>query len=188
MARTYWNAQAYNDALIGAIRERLRRLGVLDDTLIVVTADHGESLFDDGFLGHGHALNEQQTRIPFVLSDAGVPMPAALGLDDMRAIVLGAARRGAAARHGPVFQYLGTLDRPGQIGWVGADGAPAAVQSERGAGLVERQPALDALCGPAAGGRGAAHRRRAHPGMGAPALAPPPRRRRSGLVGLRSAD
>lgn len=122
MARTYWNAIAYNDRLIGAVRERLRRLGVLDDTLIVVTADHGESLFDDGFLGHGHALNEQQTRIPFVLSDPGVPMPAALGLDDMRAIVLGQLGATALRRHGPVFQYLGTLDRPGQIGWVGADG------------------------------------------------------------------
>jgi hypothetical protein len=122
VTRTYWNAQAYNDALIGAVRERLRRLGVLDDTLIVVTADHGESLFDDGFLGHGHALNEQQTRIPFVLSDPGVAMRAPIGLDDMRAIVLGQLGANAPRRHGPVFQYLGTLDRPGEIGWVGADG------------------------------------------------------------------
>lgn len=122
VARTYWNSQAYNDQLIGAVRERLRRLGVLDDTLIVVTADHGESIFDDGFLGHGHALNEQQTRIPFVLSDAGVAMPPALGLSDMRAIILGQLGANPPRRHGPVFQYLGTLDRPGQIGWVGADG------------------------------------------------------------------
>jgi hypothetical protein len=122
VTRTYWNAQAYNDALIGAVRERLRRLGVLDDTLIVVTADHGESLFDDGFLGHGHALNEQQTRIPFVLSDPGVPMPAPIGLDDMRAIVLGQLGANAPSRRGSVFQYLGTLDRPGEIGWVGASG------------------------------------------------------------------
>ncbi|MGQ0660600.1 MAG: sulfatase-like hydrolase/transferase [Sphingosinicella sp.] len=122
LIRTYWNAQAYNDALIGAVRARLRRLGVLDDTLIVVTADHGESLFDDGFLGHGHALNDQQTRIPFVVSDPGVAMPAALGLDDMRAIVLGQLGATAQRHRGPVFQYLGTLDRPGQIGWVGANG------------------------------------------------------------------
>ncbi|MGE3395944.1 MAG: sulfatase-like hydrolase/transferase, partial [Sphingomonas sp.] len=122
LIRTYWNAIAYNDALIGAIRERLRRLGVLDDTLIVVTADHGESLFDDGFLGHGHALNEQQTRIPFVLSDAGVTMPPAIGLSDMRGIVLRALGADAPGRNAPVFQYLGTLDRPGMIGWVGADG------------------------------------------------------------------
>ena len=76
VAQTYWNAIAYNDRLIGALIERLRRLGVLDNSIIVVTADHGESLFDDGFLGHGHMLNEQQTRIPFILSAPDVAMPA----------------------------------------------------------------------------------------------------------------
>jgi len=121
--RTYLNAVAYNDRLIGALRQRLRRLGVLDDTLIVVTADHGESLFDDGFLGHGHMLNEQQTRIPFIVSQAGVAIPPAIGLADMRDLILAAA--GASPRPergGPVFQYLGTLDRPGSIGTVDAAG------------------------------------------------------------------
>lgn len=117
--RTYLNAIAYNDRLIGLLRTRLERLGVLDDTLIVVTADHGESLFDDGFLGHGHMLNDQQTRIPFILSEPGVAMPAAIGLADMRSIILRAAGANVPPRPGaPVFQYLGTLDRPGSIGTV----------------------------------------------------------------------
>ncbi len=123
VARTYWNAVAYDDRLIGALIERLRRLGVLDDTLVVVTADHGESLFDDGFLGHGHMLNEQQTRIPFIVSQPGVAMPPVIGLADMRGIVLRAV--GATppeAPHHAVFQYLGVLDRPGSIGMVDAAG------------------------------------------------------------------
>jgi hypothetical protein len=122
VARTYWNAIAYNDRLIGALIERLRRLGALDNSMIVVTADHGESLFDDGFLGHGHMLNEQQTRIPFILSAPNVAMPAVIGLDDMRAIILAAAGAAGAPPGGrPVFQFLGSLDRPGAIGTV--DGA-----------------------------------------------------------------
>ena len=122
VARTYWNAIAYNDRLIGDLLERLRRLGVLDDSIVVVTADHGESLFDDGFLGHGHMLNDQQTRIPFILSAPGVAMPDVIGLADMRAIILnGAGARLPAPSGRPVFQYLGTLDRPGSIGIV--DGA-----------------------------------------------------------------
>ena len=121
--RTYLNAIAYNDRLIGLLIDRLERLGVRDDTLVVVTADHGESLFDDGFLGHGHMLNDQQTRIPFILSDPGIAIPAAIGLSDMRAIVLRAAGADIpAAPAGPVFQYLGTLDRPGSIGTVDAAG------------------------------------------------------------------
>ena len=118
-ARTYWNAIAYNDRLIGALIARLRRLGVLDDTLVVVTADHGESLFDDGFLGHGHMLNEQQTRIPFILSAPGVVIPPAIGLADMRSIILAALGAPVPpAGHAAVFQYLGSLDRPGSIGSV----------------------------------------------------------------------
>jgi hypothetical protein len=123
VARTYWNAIAYNDRLIGALMARLERLGVLEDSLIVVTADHGESLFDDGFLGHGHALNPQQTRIPFILSVPNVAMPPAIGLADMRAIILRAAGASAAApARSRVFQYLGDFDRPGMIGSVGPGG------------------------------------------------------------------
>ncbi len=123
LERTYWNAVAYSDRLIGELIERLRALGVLEDTLIVVTADHGESLFDDGFLGHGHALNDEQTRIPFILSDPGIAFGGPIGLADIRAILLRAA--GANVPPPPndgVFQYLGTLDRPGVIGLVGPDG------------------------------------------------------------------
>jgi uncharacterized membrane protein len=123
VAHTYWNAIAYNDRLIGALIGRLRRLGVLDNTLLVVTADHGESLFDDGFLGHGHMLNEQQMRIPFILSAPDVAMPAVIGLSDMRAIVLNAAGAHVPLPAGrPIFQYLGSLERPGSIGMVDAAG------------------------------------------------------------------
>jgi hypothetical protein len=123
VARTYWNAIAYNDRLIGALIERLRRLGVLENSIVVVTADHGESLFDDGFLGHGHMLNEQQTRIPFIMSRAGIAMPQVIGLDDMRALILRAAGAQVAEPSGrPIFQFLGSLDRPGAIGTTDANG------------------------------------------------------------------
>ena len=123
LARTYWNAVAYNDRLVAMLLERLERLGILDDSLVVVTADHGESLFDDGFLGHGHMLNAQQTAIPFILSDPGVALPGPIGLADMRSIILGAAGADVAVpRPRPVFQYLGTLDRPGAIGRVDRSG------------------------------------------------------------------
>jgi hypothetical protein len=123
VARTYWNAVAYNDRLIGELLARLGRLGVLDNSLVVVTADHGESLFDDGFLGHGHMLNEQQTRIPFILSAPGIALPEAVGLADMRTIILRAAGANLPPASSPaIFQYLGTLDRPGMIGSVDAAG------------------------------------------------------------------
>jgi glucan phosphoethanolaminetransferase (alkaline phosphatase superfamily) len=126
LAATYWNAVAYNDRLIGALIERLRGLGLWDNTILFVTGDHGESLFDDGFLGHGHMISRQQTEIPFV-SSRPIPAQAPVGLSDMHDIILRAAgaqpapRRGATP--GRVFQLIGTLERPSSIGTVDGSGA-----------------------------------------------------------------
>ncbi|MCG7588645.1 sulfatase-like hydrolase/transferase, partial [Photobacterium sp. OFAV2-7] len=57
---TYWNAVAAADHAVGQLMLKLEELGIYDQSLIVVTADHGESLFDDGVLGHGHKINDQQ--------------------------------------------------------------------------------------------------------------------------------
>jgi arylsulfatase A-like enzyme len=58
----YLGNLAYVDALVGEI------LGALDEeTIVVVTADHGEALFEHGFLGHNTQLYEESTRIPLVI-------------------------------------------------------------------------------------------------------------------------
>ncbi|MDT9599037.1 sulfatase-like hydrolase/transferase [Sphingosinicella rhizophila] len=120
VAHTYWNAVAFNDWLIGQVVERLKKMGVWDNTLLVVTADHGESLFDDDFLGHGHVINRQQTQVPLIIAAPGAAVSAPVGLDDYRTMILrllgaeGVAERPA----GPVFQYIGDLDAPTEIGMV----------------------------------------------------------------------
>ncbi|RZM35805.1 MAG: hypothetical protein EOP67_09840 [Sphingomonas sp.] len=119
VAQTYWNAVAYADHQLGVLIARLKALGVWNDTLLVVTADHGESLFDDGFLGHGHLINDQQTHIPLVLSLPGVDPRGPVGLSDYRALILNLlAGRPAPRSSGAVFQYIGELDQPAQIGLV----------------------------------------------------------------------
>ncbi len=68
LRETYWNAIHYADWLVGQVIERLKKLGVYNNTVVLVTADHGESLFDDDFLGHGHFINQQQTHIPLIVN------------------------------------------------------------------------------------------------------------------------
>jgi arylsulfatase A-like enzyme len=65
-----------DDGLRAVIGE-LERRGVLDRTLVVVTADHGEELMDHGGLGHGKTVELEQLRIPLVM--AGGPARGAAG-------------------------------------------------------------------------------------------------------------
>lgn len=120
VAHTYWNAVAYDDWLIGQLIARLKRLGIWEDTLLVVTADHGESLFDDDFLGHGHVINRQQTQIPLIFNAKGVEAPRPAGLSDYRAIILRALGAAVPLRQGPVFQHVSALEAPAAIGLVEA--------------------------------------------------------------------
>jgi len=55
---------AYADASIGTLLDRLSAAGELDRTLIVFTADHGESLGEHGEATHGVFVYESTMRVP----------------------------------------------------------------------------------------------------------------------------
>lgn len=62
------------DLQVQRLLDALERRGLLDDTLIVFTADHGESLGeDDYFFQHGKVLNEASLRVPLVLRHPQLP-------------------------------------------------------------------------------------------------------------------
>jgi tetratricopeptide (TPR) repeat protein len=61
------------DAQVGRLIDALRADGRLDDTLVVVVADHGEMLGEHGELTHGFFIYEAATHIPLVISGPGVP-------------------------------------------------------------------------------------------------------------------
>ncbi len=120
---TYWNALAVADQAVGAMIKRLKELNVYEQTTIMILADHGESLFDDHFLGHGHALNQTQTRIPLVFNRPGIRVNSAVGQTDMAELLIKVATgrfdeaRWNATEH-PVFQLVGSLHKPLLIGTV----------------------------------------------------------------------
>ena len=57
----------YTDRLVGRILDTLRELHLLERTLVVLTADHGEELFERGALGHGQSLYDEQLHVPLVV-------------------------------------------------------------------------------------------------------------------------
>lgn len=102
-----------------AIDERLGSLlGGLDSsaTLVVVTGDHGEALFDDGTIAHSSRLSDAQTRVPFVLTGPGVAR--------------GAGRRGPTD-HGDVLPTL--------LARLGIE--PGALRGYPGRDLLDETPA-----------------------------------------------
>ena len=71
----YRNSVHYVDALVGEILDKLKTLGVLDQTVVVITTDHGESFNEQGsnYWGHGSNYTQHQLRVPFILHAPGRP-------------------------------------------------------------------------------------------------------------------
>jgi arylsulfatase A-like enzyme len=60
------------DHQLGRLFAMLRALDGWDETLLVVTSDHGESFLDQGlYVGHGLLLTEAETRVPLVVRFPG---------------------------------------------------------------------------------------------------------------------
>jgi arylsulfatase A-like enzyme len=66
----------YLDANFGKLLAKLEAAGVYDDTVIVLTADHGEEFHDHGGFWHGLTLYDEQIHVPLVIKWAnGVDGP-----------------------------------------------------------------------------------------------------------------
>jgi arylsulfatase A-like enzyme len=63
----YDRAIAYLDHELGALFAELERRGVLDRTIVVVTADHGEHLGEHGFMRHGTTLFVPVLHVPLIV-------------------------------------------------------------------------------------------------------------------------
>ena len=70
----YDDSIAYLDRRLGILLDELGRRGVLDDTLVIVAADHGEHLSDHLLFFHGCSLYRQLVQVPLVIVEpSGVP-------------------------------------------------------------------------------------------------------------------
>ena len=63
----YLDAIAFQDAQVGRIVQQLESQRLLDRTIVVVAADHGESLGEHGEDGHGIFLYQSTLRVPLIM-------------------------------------------------------------------------------------------------------------------------
>jgi len=62
----------YVDDQLGKIFEKLDQLGINDNTIIIVTADHGEAFKEHGNWGHWHTYIEE-VHVPLIMRGPGIP-------------------------------------------------------------------------------------------------------------------
>jgi arylsulfatase A-like enzyme len=92
----YDQVVAAQDHQLGLLLDDLEVRGLLKNTLIVVTADHGEEFGEWGFLSHGNSLNPAALWVPLLVAFTGrlaAPMRIAdqVSLLDLSATILGLA-------------------------------------------------------------------------------------------------
>ena len=61
------------DLELARLFRRLGRRGLLDHTIVVLTADHGEEFGEHGGMQHGTALYEESVHIPLLITGPGLP-------------------------------------------------------------------------------------------------------------------
>jgi arylsulfatase A-like enzyme len=67
----YDGAIAYEDQQLGRLLDKLKSLGLYDNTLILITADHGEHLGDHGLLFHAKSVYQSLIHVPLVIKYPG---------------------------------------------------------------------------------------------------------------------
>ena len=72
MYNGYRNSIHYVDSVVGPILGALKRRGLLDRTIVVVTGDHGQEFYEHGFFGHGSAFTPEQTHVPLIIHVPGL--------------------------------------------------------------------------------------------------------------------
>jgi len=100
----YDGAIAFTDRMVGRLLDGYRRLGRYDDALVVIVADHGESLNEHQERTHGVFVYDATVRIPLVMRGAGIApgsrVTSQVGLIDVMPTVLALAGMEIPARVG----------------------------------------------------------------------------------------
>ncbi|MFC2141461.1 sulfatase [Acidobacteriota bacterium] len=74
----------YADSFVGDLIDLLRKSELLENTILLITSDHGEAFHDHGHVGHSSSLYDDEIRIPLILR---FPLKYNLGGKKIEAVV-----------------------------------------------------------------------------------------------------
>jgi len=67
LRRLYDGNLAFVDQQVGELRKALEAAGLWDKTVLIVAADHGEQLYEHGYVSHSAQVHEQSTHVPLIV-------------------------------------------------------------------------------------------------------------------------
>ena len=68
---------AYNDLFVGQLLDEIDQLGLRQNTVVIVSSDHGDEFFEHGGYQHGHSLYDELIRVPLIMrGPEGLAQPA----------------------------------------------------------------------------------------------------------------
>jgi arylsulfatase A-like enzyme len=112
----YDSAVSYHDMQVGRLVHQLQAWGIWDQTMLIITADHGEELFEDKRCGHGGSLRDSLERVPLLVHDpsrfpAGTIVDeGAEGVDLMPTVLTALGRPAPDAAQGAALEALAQGD------------------------------------------------------------------------------
>ena len=124
---SYDGELAYTDLWIGKVFDKLRDLGLYDNTLVVLVGDHGESLSEHGEKEHGFLIYQSTLRVPMIVRAPGGPSGASV---DENASLIDVVPTVLGLTHLRLSQPLEGADLSGYLNGVGRKPSPRPLFSE----------------------------------------------------------
>ena len=104
------------DDWLGRILQRLEDAGVLDETIVVVTSDHGENLGESELIGHAFSLDDRLTRVPLVARGPGIDVSQTSSIAEIPSLLAKVAGVGDAHPDLPAGVGVAQFDPPVEPG------------------------------------------------------------------------
>ena len=63
----YKNAVYFDDYITGQLLDILHNRKLMDNTILIITGDHGAEFYERGFWGHNSSFSPEQVKVPFIM-------------------------------------------------------------------------------------------------------------------------
>lgn len=77
--KSYMEALGYTDKVLEELFSEMKKSGLLDNTLVIITGDHGEAFSEHGLITHNGVAFEEGMRVPMILWGKMLGAPKTIG-------------------------------------------------------------------------------------------------------------